>query len=277
MASRYLLIATVLVAALLQAQKGPTLSAEEKSISDQMGKLRSLPDDQWTTTVGKLAREIQQLPPTSGRFTLISMFGNLVTEGDAGKDTLQVVASTMVDVMRNSPSPSLCEALARLSRYEHCQVSLDSTDYRAALAKLEADDLRRQNAEFTLSDLNGKKWSLKNLRGKVVLVNFWATWCPPCRKEMPDMEELYRHFGSQGLVILAISDEEPDKVRPFIAAQKYTLPILLDNGRKVNAMFVVGGIPNSFLYDRAGKLVAAAIDRRTMRQFLAMLKQAGME
>ena len=91
------------------------------------------------------------------------------------------------------------------------------------------------------------------------------------------MEELYRHFGSQGLVILAISDEEPDKVRPFIAAQKYTLPILLDNGRKVNAMFVVGGIPNSFLYDRAGKLVAAAIDRRTMRQFLAMLKQAGME
>ena len=79
------------------------------------------------------------------------------------------------------------------------------------------------------------------------------------------MEELYRHFGSQGLVILAISDA--DKVRPFIAAQKYTLPILLDNGRKVNAMFVVGGIPNSFLYDRAGKLVAAAIDRRTMRNF----------
>ena len=94
---------------------------------------------------------------------------------------------------------------------------------------------------------------------------------------MPDIEELYQRFGPEGLVILAISDEEADKVKPFIAAQKYTYPILLDPSRKVNEMFVVEGIPKSFLYDRDGKLAAEAIDRRTKQQFLAMLKLAGME
>jgi peroxiredoxin len=183
----------------------------------------------------------------------------------------------MVDVLKTSPNASLYDALARLARYEHCQVLLDNAEYRAALAKLEADDQKRQDADFTLSDLSGKKWSLKSLRGKVVLVNFWATWCPPCRKEMPDMEELYQRFGPRGFVILAISDEEADKVQPFIDGQKYTYPVLLDPGRKVNELFVVEGIPKSFLYDRDGKLVAEAIDRRTKKQFLAMLKQAGTE
>ena len=279
MSSRQFFTATFLLVALvpLQSQNRPALNNQEKSISDQMQHLRGLTDDQWTITVGRLAKQIQQLPATPGKVLLIGMLGNLVTEGDAGQETLQVVTSTMVDVLKTSPNASLYDALARLARYEHCQVSLDNAEYRAALAKLEADDQKRQDADFTLSDLSGKKWSLKNLRGKVVLVNFWATWCPPCRKEMPDMEELYQRFGPRGFVILAISDEEADKVQPFIDGQKYTYPVLLDPGRKVNELFVVEGIPKSFLYDRDGKLVAEAIDRRTKKQFLAMLKQAGME
>jgi peroxiredoxin len=94
---------------------------------------------------------------------------------------------------------------------------------------------------------------------------------------MPDMEALYQRFRSRGLVILAISDEDAGKVEPFLAAQKYTYSILLDQGRKVNDLFSVGGIPKSFLYGRDGKLVTQAIDRRTAAQFLAMLKQAGLE
>ena len=91
------------------------------------------------------------------------------------------------------------------------------------------------------------------------------------------MEEIYQRFGPRGLVILAISDEDIGKVQPFIAAKKYSYPILLDPGHKVGKLFAVDGIPKSFVYDRDGKLVAGAIDRRTEKQFLAMLKLAGLE
>jgi peroxiredoxin len=167
--------------------------------------------------------------------------------------------------------------LAQLARYEQMQVSLDAPAYKAAMAKLAADDERRQHADFTLTDLQGKNWQLASLHGKVVLVNFWATWCPPCRKEMPDLDALYQRFADQGFVILAISDEEQAKVAPFIAEHKITYPVLLDPGRKVNDLFQVQGIPKSFVYDREGKLVTQSIDMRTQGQFLQMLAQAGLK
>ena len=153
----------------------------------------------------------------------------------------------------------------------------DSPQFTAAMSRLEADDKARSQADFTLTDLTGTRWTLRALQGKVVLVNFWATWCPPCRKEIPDLEALYTRFQDRGLVILAISDEEPGKVAPFIAGHNITYPVLLDPGRKVNESFRVDGIPKSFLYDRSSKMVAQAIDMRTRRQFLEMLRQAGLE
>ena len=77
-------------------------------------------------------------------------------------------------------------------------------------------------------------------------------------------------------MILAISDEEAKTVKPYIAEQKYSYPILLDPGRAVNNKFIVEGIPRTFVYNREEKLVAEAIDRRTYAQFLALLKQAGL-
>jgi peroxiredoxin len=162
-------------------------------------------------------------------------------------------------------------------RYEHVQAALNDSQFVAAVSKLEADNERRQQADFTLAELGGKTWNLKGQRGKVVVLNFWATWCPPCRKEMPDLEALYQRFKEQGLVILAISDEDAGKVKPFIAQQKVTYPILLDPGRKVNELFQIEGIPKTFVYDRNGKLVAQSIDMRTRRQFLEMLAQAGLK
>ena len=76
-------------------------------------------------------------------------------------------------------------------------------------------------------------------------MNFWATWCPPCRKELPDLQELYGKFKDQGFVVLAISDEEIGKVRPFVTEHKLALPVLLDPGRKVNERFRIMGIPKS--------------------------------
>jgi peroxiredoxin len=164
-----------------------------------------------------------------------------------------------------------------LVRYEHVETAMDAPQFAAAMAKLQANDVKRQQADFTLADLQGKSWTLKDLRGKVVLLNFWATWCPPCRKEMPDLEALYLKFKDKDLVVLAISDEDAAKVNPFLVEQNITYPVLLDPGRKVNEQFQIEGIPKSFVYDRSGKLAAQSIDMRTQRQFLEMLKQAGLQ
>jgi peroxiredoxin len=94
---------------------------------------------------------------------------------------------------------------------------------------------------------------------------------------MPDMEKLSQRFGAKGLVVLAVSDEKRETVEKFLADKNYTFPVLLDPGRNVNTAFGIEGIPNSFLFDRQGKLIAQSIDMRTERQFLEMFKMAGLE
>jgi peroxiredoxin len=93
---------------------------------------------------------------------------------------------------------------------------------------------------------------------------------------MPDLEALYEQFKNEGFVVLSISDEDAAKVTTFIGEYKFTFPILLDPGKKINELFNIDGIPKSFVYDRDGKLVAQAIDMRTKRQFMEMLAQAGL-
>lgn len=266
-----------------QADK-PQWTSEEKPIVDQLRGLRELPDDVRARTTKELAVQIRRLPSTPHKLRLADSLANLSTEGDFGHDTLQEVANTLAAALRERPAPeekgqpaAPYVELAELVRYEHVQVSVDDPEFAAAVSELETDDRSRQDADFTLADLEGRPWTLKQLSGKVVLVNFWATWCPPCRKEMPDLEALYTRFKDRGLVILAISDEEAGKVKPFIAERGITYPILLDPARRANKLFRIEGIPKTFIYDRTGKLVAESIDMRTQKQFLGMLAQAGLE
>jgi peroxiredoxin len=93
---------------------------------------------------------------------------------------------------------------------------------------------------------------------------------------MPDLGALYARFREKGFVVLAISDEEADKVAPFVKEHDVRYPVLLDPGSKVSTLFGAEGIPKSYLYGRDGKLVHTAIDMRTMGQFLAMLSKAGL-
>jgi peroxiredoxin len=270
---------------LLQSQTTQIVwTSQEKPIADEIHGLRQLPDDVRARTTKQIALQIRQLPLTSNKWQLANALAMLSTEGDFGRDTLQEVATTLAAALRERPVPenrgqpaAPYIELAQLVHFEHLNASLDDPQFAAAMAKIEADDARRRQADFTLTDLRGTPWTLKELRNKVVLVNFWATWCPPCRKEMPDLETLYGRFQSQGLVILAISDEDLDKVKPFIMERKITYPILLDPGRKVNELFQIVGIPKSFVYDRNGKLVAESIDMRTRKQFLEMLAEAGLQ
>jgi len=266
------------------SQKQPIAwSSKEGPIAKDLDGLRQMPDDARARTTRQLAAAIRQLPVTPNKLRLAVQLASLSTEGDFGHDALQEVATTLADSLREQPIQSKpgqpavpYVELAQLVRYEHVQSSLDDPQFATAMSKIDADDERRQAANFTLTDLQGQSWTLRDLGGKVVLVNFWATWCPPCLKEMPDLERLYEQFKDQGFVILGISDEDVNKVKPFIAKRNVTYPVLSDPGRKVNELFQINGIPKSFVYDRSGRLVAESIDMRTERQFLEMLGQAGL-
>jgi peroxiredoxin len=266
-----------------RAQKPQTARNSEASISDQINHLRSLPDDVRARTTKQLALDIRGLGSSMNKLNLASALANFSTEGDFGHDTLQEVTSTLVAALREQPPPMDGNQpaypfvqLAQLVRYEQMQASPDNPQFAAAMAKLEADDQARQQADFTLTDLQGKTWTLRDLHGKVVLVNFWATWCQPCRKEMPDLDALYKRFKDQGFVILGVSDEETAKVKQLLAERSVSYPILLDPERKVNGLFRIEGIPKTFVFDREGKLVSQAIDMRTQKQFLDLLAKAGL-
>jgi peroxiredoxin len=280
---------------LTEAQNKVAWSAQEKPIADQIHGLRSLPDDVRARTTKELALNIRKLPASDNKLRLAVGLAEFSTEGDFGRDTLQEVTTTLSDALVPQPwaKPEKSDAstgasnakqpaypyveLATLVRYEHMQASLNDPQFASAMARLDADDQKRQNPDFTLKDLRGKEWSFKDLRGQVVLVNFWATWCPPCRKEIPDLMKIYQQYQSKGLIVLAISDEDAGKVEPFMRERKVPFPVLLDPGRKVNDMFVVEGIPKSFVYNREGQLVAQSIEMRTEKQFLEMLAKAGLE
>lgn len=144
------------------------------------------------------------------------------------------------------------------------------------MADLEAADRLREKADFNLTDLEGRHWTLKDLRGKVVILNFWATWCLPCRKEIPDLQKLYQEFKGKGLVVLGIADDDLNTLRRFAAEQKIGYPLLPDAGRKAHMDFRIEGIPTSLIYNRSGKLVAQVFDIRTRQKFLSLLLKAGL-
>ena len=278
--------AAVVTTANLRAQQQEIeWTPQQEAIIKQVRGLRQLPDMERGRVTKQLALEIRQLSPSMNKVRLASGLASLSTEGDpGGHETVQEVATTLAGALGEHPLPSRdgrpampYAQLAAMAHFEHMNVSLDSPEFTAAVAQLKQQDERRQKADFTLADLEGRKWTLKSLRGKVVLVNFWATWCPPCRKEIPDLEALYERFKGQGLVILGISDETAAKVQPFVRKDKIAYPVLLDPGRKVNDIYSVEGIPMSFVYNRSGKLVAESMDMRTRQQFQAMLADAGLK
>lgn len=117
--------------------------------------------------------------------------------------------------------------------------------------------------EFSGPALDDQAVSLAGLRGKVVLVNFWAAWCLECRSEMPAFERLHRKFGSRGLAILAVNArEDKEVVRRYARERQLTFPIALDPRGKVNTLYGVIGLPTSFLIGRDGRAVALAIGPR---------------
>jgi thiol-disulfide isomerase/thioredoxin len=107
------------------------------------------------------------------------------------------------------------------------------------------------------------RFRLSEHRGKVVMVNFWATWCPPCRDEMPAMERLYRQQKDAGFELVAVSlDADPKVVAPFLSAHKLTFLVALDPEMSLADKYGVRALPSSFIVDRDGTMTAVAIGPR---------------
>lgn len=114
--------------------------------------------------------------------------------------------------------------------------------------------------DFVLPDLHGNVHKLSNHRGKPVLVNLWATWCPPCIAEIPLLDEIVREYGPRGLVVLGIAgDDDAAKVQDFVTKHAPGFKVLLDPGGTVGTLYGITGYPESFLVDRDGKLVTKFI------------------
>jgi len=121
---------------------------------------------------------------------------------------------------------------------------------------IEKPEKRILAPDFTLEDLSGNRISLKRLRGKVVFLNFWATWCIPCRQEMPTMEKLHRNFKGQGLEVVAINFRETKKeVQKFFDELGLTFTALLDRDGKVSEEYGAWSIPLSYFINRKGEFI----------------------
>jgi len=116
---------------------------------------------------------------------------------------------------------------------------------------------------FTLRDLKGRDVSLEDFKGQVVFLNFWATWCPPCRNEMPSMEKLYSRMEGQDFAMLAVDlQENEDQVRRFVDTAGYSFPVLLDSSGRTGAAYQVSGIPTTYIIDKQGNVLARVVGGR---------------
>ena len=112
----------------------------------------------------------------------------------------------------------------------------------------------RPAPKLELDDLNGKPWSLAAQRGQVVVMNFWATWCEPCRAEMPSLELMAQRLENDGVTVVAINYQEPlPAIRRFLEAQPVTLPILLDRNGDAASAWTPRVFPSTVLIDRSGQ------------------------
>jgi len=145
----------------------------------------------------------------------------------------------------------------------------------------QADVLPGDAPAFSLKNLQGGHSRLSDYRGQVVLLNFWATWCGPCRAEMPSMEKLWQTYRDQGLVVVAVSTDNggESRIKNFARRLELTFPILLDPDSQASDAYQVSGIPVSFLIDRQGRVVARILGSKdwsseaTVQQVEGLLKQ----
>ncbi len=138
-----------------------------------------------------------------------------------------------------------------------------------------SEESQRKLTEFSLPDLSGKPHNIKEWQGKVLVINFWATWCPPCLKEMPEFEALQTEYGKKGLQFIGIALDDADPVKEFIASKLITYPILLgeDQGTKLahDLGNIVNTVPFTVIVNKQGLVVKSHMGELTREQLLEII------
>lgn len=158
--------------------------------------------------------------------------------------------------------------------FMHCgngnEASAKQPENSKAAQKTAAEDSKYSAApDFELQDLEGSSIKLSDLKGKVVFVNFWATWCPPCRREIPHFIELRDELGDQGFEILgiAVDPREFDSVAPFVEKAGMNYPVMLDKKEITKLYGGIRSIPTTFVVNRDGKIVEKIVGSRSKAEF----------
>jgi peroxiredoxin len=243
----------------------------------------------------------QGSPDDSGQITLVpyntmgSIFEQIAAAktDDAGIDELLPVAARQyMEILeataqlhgRFSTAPAESGELSR--DYSHLaevlsqrQIHLDdpSPSLRARDVLGSIDSLAEQQVDFSLPDAHGKSYTLAGLRGKIVLLDFWATWCGPCIKDMPLIRKLQTDLAAKGVVVLGIGEESAAAIRGFEQKNPPAYPTLIDAGRKLHDQFGVDGIPVYIVINRNGVVVDRVSSPRNEPAFLTVLQQAGLD
>ena len=135
--------------------------------------------------------------------------------------------------------------------------------------KLKVQPMRdkKKAPEFSLEGLGGRKVELRNFKGKIIFLTFWATWCGPCKEEMPSIEALHQHFKGKDFVVLtvAVDLEGAIPVEKFIAKHGYTFYVLVDSKNQILDLYRVAGIPMTFLIDKKGRIIGKALGPRNWK------------
>lgn len=248
------------------------------------------PDSQRPAKILQLAKDIRTLPAGAPKVKAAETLTQIASQGESGDEVLQATADTLAQALSETPQPADKDGtpadpymdLARITQIAGIKTTLTDPMLAKAAATVSSNTADAAKADFTLKDLNGKKVTLSALRGKIVLINFWALQCVPCKQEMQDLDLIYTHYQQQGLVILSISSENPFAINKYLNSRGYHPAVLIDDGNKVGKEFHVDqlhpeGLPRTFVFNRDGKLVAESLGSCTQHQFFTMLATAGLQ
>jgi peroxiredoxin/outer membrane lipoprotein-sorting protein len=134
----------------------------------------------------------------------------------------------------------------------------------------------KEAPDFTLKTFKGATVQMKKLRGKVVLLSFWASWCGPCRHEMPVIEKLSHQYRDQGFLVFGVNDEDRDTIQDYIKENGYSFPTLVDEEQEAMKLYHVGAIPTTVVIDREGKIASYQVGTSSENELRAVLRTLGI-